>query len=237
MGGGGGGGGVVSPTVTLAAATGIILAKDTSLLAENRGEIDLSKEWAQRMMRRMVHVKRKASTGVKVDPEVFKELQGRYLSDIRSVVKMEDIPPDLIINWDQTAIKYVPVSNWTQEQKGSKRVEIAGIDDKRQITAALTVSASGRLLPAQIIYKGKTPACIPKITFPPDWHVTYTANHWANEDTVLSYIYNILLPYIVNTRKELKLSHSFPALTILIISMASLLSVCRMFWNPTICLL
>jgi len=69
-------------------------------------------------------------------------------------------------------------------------------------------------LPAQIIYEGKTPACIPKVTFPSDWHVTYTANHWANEDTVLGYIYNILLPYIVDTREELKLPQSFPALTI-----------------------
>ena len=116
----GGGGGVVSPTVTLAAATGIILAKDASLLAENRGEIDLSKEWAQRMMRRMVYVKRKAPTGAKVDPEVFKELQGRYLSNIRSVVKMESIPPDLIINWDQTAIKYVPVSTGPKSRKEAR---------------------------------------------------------------------------------------------------------------------
>jgi len=43
---------------------------------------------------------------------------------------MEDIPPDLIIDWDQTAVKYVPVSSWTQELKGSKRVEVAGIEDK-----------------------------------------------------------------------------------------------------------
>ena len=95
-----------------------------------------------------------------------------------------------------------------------KRIEIAGIEDKRQITATLTVTASRRLLPAQVIYKGKTPACIPKVTFPSDWHVTYTANHWANEHTVLGYIYNILLPYIVDTREELKLPQSFPALTI-----------------------
>ena len=77
-------------------------------------------------------VKRKASTGVKVDPEVFKDLQTQFLSDIRTVVKMMDIPLDLLISWDQTAIKYVPLSNWTQEVKGSKRIEIAGIDDKRQ---------------------------------------------------------------------------------------------------------
>ena len=69
-------------------------------------------------------VKRKSSTDVKVDPEVFKDLHTQLLSDIRTVVKMMDIPFDLIINWDQTAIKYVPVSNWTQEVKGSKCIEI-----------------------------------------------------------------------------------------------------------------
>ena len=74
--------GVVNTAVTLAIATGIMLAKDTSLLAENCGEIDLSKKWAQRIISRMRFVKHKASTGAKVDTEL-KELQGQYLSDIQ----------------------------------------------------------------------------------------------------------------------------------------------------------
>jgi len=32
---------------------------------------------------------------------------------IRVIVEMEEIPQDLIINWDQTAVNYVPISNWT----------------------------------------------------------------------------------------------------------------------------
>jgi len=87
-------------------------------------------------------------------------------------------------------VKYASVSSWIQELKGSKRVVIEGIEDKRQITAMLTVTASGRLLPAQVIY----PACIPKVTFPSDWHVTYTPYHWINEDTVLGYISNMHTP-------------------------------------------
>ena len=76
------GGGIVNTTVTVPTAKGVILANDASLLAENHGEIDLSNECIQRMMRRMGFVKCKSSTGAKVDPEVFKELQGQYLSDI-----------------------------------------------------------------------------------------------------------------------------------------------------------
>ena len=52
-------------------------------------------------------------------------------------MEMEDVPPQLVINWNQTGIRIVPGSSWTMELKGSKRVEIAGISDKRQITAVL----------------------------------------------------------------------------------------------------
>ena len=40
--------------------------------------------------------------------------------------------------------------------EGSKSVEIAGIDDKSQLIAMLAATASGTLLPAQVIYGGKT---------------------------------------------------------------------------------
>jgi len=43
---------------------------------------------------------------------------------------MEEIPPDLIINWDQTAVNYIPISNWTMAKEGTHKVSISGIDDK-----------------------------------------------------------------------------------------------------------
>ena len=67
---------------------------------------------------------------------------------------------------------------------GSRHVEIVGMGDKRQITAVFAGSFSGDFLPRQLIYTGKTPACHPNdITFPADWHITHTENHWANEST------------------------------------------------------
>jgi len=55
---------------------------------------------------------------------------------------MDEIPHQLIINWDHTGINYVPVSSWTMETPGMKQVEI-GKDDKRQLTAVLGCSMSG----------------------------------------------------------------------------------------------
>ena len=62
---------------------------------------------------------------------------------------MDEVPPELVINWDQTGIHYVPVSSWTMEKEGSKRIEIVVIDDKSQLTA---VFAGSLFLPPQLVY-------------------------------------------------------------------------------------
>jgi hypothetical protein len=49
-------------------------------------------------------------------------------------------------------------------EKGSKQVKMVGLNDKRQITALLACTKSGKLLPPQLIYAGKTDACHPKVT-------------------------------------------------------------------------
>ena len=100
------------------------------------------------------------------------------------------------------------------EAKGSKRVEIVGMDDKRQITAVFCGALSGEFLPPQLIYQGKTTACLPHHQFPRDWHVTYMPNHWSNEDKMVEYIESIIVPYVEGKRKELKLSSDQPALAI-----------------------
>ncbi len=71
---------------------------------------------------------------LKSAPADFEALKNQFLFDVKIVVEMEEIPKALVINWDHTGIHYVPVSSWTMAKEGSKRVEIAGIDDKRQIT-------------------------------------------------------------------------------------------------------
>ena len=127
---------------------------------------------------------------------------------------MEDVPADLIINWDHTGLNYVPVSNWTMKHKGDKRVEITGFNDKRQITALFSCTLSGKFLPPQLIYVGKTSACLPKVKFPNGWNVTFTQNHWSNEETMMMYLHYILLTYIEKTLAELQLNINHQALVI-----------------------
>ena len=57
--------------------------------------------------------------------------------------------------------------------EGSKKVSIIGIDDKRQITLVLAAAMTGKLLPLQLVYQGKTKACLPSVSFPSNWDVTF----------------------------------------------------------------
>ena len=98
--------------------------------------------------------------------------------------------------------------------QGSKQVEIAGIDDKRQITAVFAGTMKGDFLPPQLIYQGKTSKSLPCVKFPPDWHITFSENHWSNETAMIGYLENILFPYIKKKKGELKLDEDYPALVI-----------------------
>ena len=99
------------------------------------------------------------------------------------------------------------------EGKGS-RVEIVGTADKRQITAVFCGALTGKFLPPQLIYQGKTPACLSRYKFPSDWHVNNTPNHWSNEDKMKEYIKFITIPYEDHKHKEFNLPSDQPALAI-----------------------
>ena len=63
--------------------------------------IKLNKEWAKSVLRRMGFTKRKANSKSKVITENFTLLKEQFVSDIRSVALMEEIPADLVVNTKQ----------------------------------------------------------------------------------------------------------------------------------------
>lgn len=204
----------VSARIVVAAARGIVMSYDKDMLEEFGGHVRLNRHWAHSMMSRMSFVKRKGSTAKsKHSITDFAELKQSFLNDVVTTVTMEDIPPELIMNWDQTGIKLVPSTNWTMEQKGAERVEIVGVNDKRQITAVFCGTLLGDFLPIQLIYQGKTQRCHPRYEFPLEWHVTHSPKHWSTEQTMLEYIEHIIVPYVKTTRDLL--NDNKPALVII----------------------
>ncbi len=162
----------------------------------------------------MGYVKRKCSNAGKVSVEHFEERKDEFLSDIKAEVVMNDIPRELMFNWDQTGVKLVPTGEWTIHQAKAKIIPIANSDDKRQITAVLAATLTGEYLPPQLIYKGKTMRCHPKVAVPDGWDVWHSDNHWSTETTMKRYIENVIVPFITRKRLTLQLKATQPALAI-----------------------
>ena len=160
-------------TTVMAVGEGIVMERDANLLACNGGSIVLTKEWARYVLQRMRMVKCRANTKIKVTVEDFDELKKLFLLDIRNIVQMDEVPAQLIINWDQTGINYVPASNWTMEQVGSNQIETAGKDDKQELTAVFGCSMAGDFLLPQLVYQGKTNRCLPQYKFPAGWDISF----------------------------------------------------------------
>lgn len=208
-------GAVVNMAIVQACAEDIVKNHDKCLLASNSGHIVLTRDWAKSLLCRLGFVKRQGSTAAKITVTNFDEVKEQYLLDVKAAVQIEEIPQDMIINRDQTGIKYVPVDTWTMEKKGSKRVQVIGAEDKRQITAVFAGTITGEFLSPQLIYQGTTTQYLPSVKFQQvGMQHIYSANHWSNETTMVQYIKEILTPYLANKRSCLQLQPDYPTLVI-----------------------
>ena len=114
------------------------------------GPATLTTAWAKSLLKRMNFTKRRGTTKAKLSVDEFNCTKALFLQEIIDIIKMEEIPIEMIFNWDQTGLNLVPVSSWTMASKGSKRVEIQGLTDKRQITGVFCGTLLGEFLPANL---------------------------------------------------------------------------------------
>ena len=207
-------GGILNSSILIAAAKGIIAHRNPGLLKDYGGSLELGKKWAESFLIRRGYVKRKATKAARKLPQDFPELKQNFLRRIQEEVKSHSIPLELLFNWDQTGVKLVPVSSWTMAESGSKQIPVIGLEDKREITVVLAATATGTLLPPQVIYQGKTSGCHAKVTFPEKWHITHSESHWSTEKTMLEYVESIIIPYVTSTRLAFDLPEDQPALAV-----------------------
>ena len=194
----------ISITLVQAAAEGYLLGRDRTVLVQYGGHVSLTWDWARSLLRRLGYVKRKATTkaNTQLSEDKFQQIKASFLQQVFALVKAHAIPPELIINLDETGIKLVPVGEWSMAPQGSKRVEVAGLGDKRQLTATFADTLSGAFLPMQLLYQGKTDRSHPKFTFPDGFHIYHSPNHWANEGTVSLFYQKVIIPYVAHVLLE-----------------------------------
>ena len=94
----------VNTAIAIACAEGIVRSKDSNLLACNGGHISLSKHWGKHLLSHMGYLKHRVSTKAKDAVQDFEEVKAQFLLDIKVVIEIDEIPLNLVINWDQTGI-------------------------------------------------------------------------------------------------------------------------------------
>uniref|UniRef100_A0A1X7USG5 DDE-1 domain-containing protein n=1 Tax=Amphimedon queenslandica TaxID=400682 RepID=A0A1X7USG5_AMPQE len=176
----------------------------------------MNRSWVQSVYRRLGYKRRLGTTSRPPVPRgLYEESRRGFLGHIMHYVKLHSIPPDLILNADQTPSSYVSVGKQTMASCGAKSVPIKGLTDKRSITITFVITLSGNFLPMQIIYSGKTKASLPRsFQFPQGFSLCYNEKHWSNEETTLNLIKTIVKPYVVSKRQELKLAPTQKALMV-----------------------
>ena len=114
---------------------------------------------------------------------LWEKINTQCLHDIASAVRTYKIPDELILNPDQALSKYVPTTSVTIAEKRTARIPVRkGGGDKRSITVTVIQGLSGKMLPSQIIYTGKTKINLPKNDEGKEnFLFSYNEKYWSNE--------------------------------------------------------
>ena len=92
----------------------------------------------------------------------------------------------------------------TMAKRGETNVRIAGTNDKRSITAIFSMTFNNKLLPIQLIYKGKTNQSLRKVDFPDVFSLSVNKTHYSNEEEALKFIDEIILPHVQKRQAKLR---------------------------------
>lgn len=66
----------------------------------------LTHDWAKSLLNRMGYAKRKGFSKAKVEVVQFEALKTEFLCEIQNIISMDEIIPELEINFDQTKMNY-----------------------------------------------------------------------------------------------------------------------------------
>ena len=205
-------GGVENSCVVTATALALVNSNNISGL---RG-FEPKPTWVKSIYRRCNFTRRAGTTTRPTVPRrVFEECKLTFLTDISRAITQHKIPPELVLNANQTPSSYVSVGRMTMASKNSPSVPIKGLPDKMNVMLTFFISLWGEFSPMQIIYQGKTSRSQPVgFKFPNGFAVSQNEKHYSNEAETLSPIDKVIKPFVERKKKELKLPLTQKALLI-----------------------
>ena len=133
-------------------------------------------------------------------PEEMEEEARDFLMDVRKKVVGPHRDKRWIINMDQTPVYFTMNQKTTLNTVGARTVHVrTSTNDTKRATVAVTITASGWLLPTVTIFKGAPMGRIATTEFAtyPDGHFyACQKNAWMDERVMLLWAEKVLKPYV-----------------------------------------
>ncbi|EJD40365.1 hypothetical protein AURDEDRAFT_22701, partial [Auricularia subglabra TFB-10046 SS5] len=140
------------------------------------------------------------------------ELGDKLLLRFAYLIEQLFILAAFCVNTDQTQSIFAYGTAMTWSATGEKQVGVVGQEEKRAFTLNVGVSMDGVLLPFQAIYSGKSVRSLPRSDAPGReraqelgflFEYSNMDTYWSTQETMRSYVDNILAPYFERRRIEL----------------------------------
>lgn len=134
-------------------------------------------------------------------PAETAELSTDFLEVIRPLISQPNRHKDFIINMDQTPVFFSMESPKTLAAVGARTINVrSSNNDTKRATLAVTVTASGKLLPGTLVFKGKPEARIATQELPtfPSEGMFYKCQlkAWMDERVMVEWVDEVLEPYL-----------------------------------------
>jgi hypothetical protein len=107
------------------------------------------------------------------------------------------------VNNDQIGVHLVPNGDEkTWELKGTKHVQVLGLEDERKMTMVVSSNITKNLFPPWIMFTGSTLKTLPpnsngKTSYINNgWDLIFIDNHWSSLETTKQFVKKILLLYL-----------------------------------------
>jgi hypothetical protein len=146
----------------------------------------------------------------KVPADANEQITRSFVRIVYTTATKGLVHADLRVNCDQTQVVVQDTSTGTFAERGSKQVAVVGKEEKRAWTAMVAASAGGKVLPLQIIMKGKTSRSLPRPSAPMTTEsnargIAFTLNeknYWSNHTTMKEWVTDILVPFWVTVKAD-----------------------------------
>ena len=163
-------------------------------------EFKASEGWVQCFLQRHNLVLRQRTSIAQELPANLEEKVVRFRQDVHFVRQNGDFPYHRIANMDETPVFFDTVPSKTVDTRGKKSIKVRTTgSEKRRITAVLSCTSTGKMLPPMIIFKGTTTRCTRGISSSNGTVVSYQKKAWVDEHEMMKWITDI---WIVYTKKE-----------------------------------